>query len=79
MTDTLNPRDAKDIEAAVQWALAESKTLDVLGHGSLTHAGWPGGVVVDSAAADRFANAASRRSKWRARQNRTPSSWSGPF
>ena len=27
MTDTLKPRDAKDVEAAVQWALAENKTL----------------------------------------------------
>src|SRR5689334_2031819 len=34
MTDTLKPRDAKDVEAAVQWALAEGKTLEVLGHGS---------------------------------------------
>ena len=25
MTDTLKPRDAKDVEAAVQWALAEGK------------------------------------------------------
>src|SRR5207237_4751248 len=34
MTDTLKPRDAKDVEAAVQWALAEGKTLEILGHGS---------------------------------------------
>jgi len=34
MADTLKPRDARDAEAAVQWALAEGKTLDVLGHGS---------------------------------------------
>jgi glycolate oxidase FAD binding subunit len=34
MTDILKPRDAKDVEAAVQWALAESKTLEVVGHGS---------------------------------------------
>src|SRR3954468_20143255 len=33
MTDILKPRDAKDIEAAVQWALAEGKTLEIVGHG----------------------------------------------
>src|SRR5437868_5080337 len=34
MTDLLKPRAAKDVEAAVQWALAESKTLELVGHGS---------------------------------------------
>jgi glycolate oxidase FAD binding subunit len=34
MTDTLKPRDAADVEATVQWALAENKTLEILGHGS---------------------------------------------
>jgi glycolate oxidase FAD binding subunit len=34
MTDTLKPRDDKDVEAAVQWALAEGKTLEVIGQGS---------------------------------------------
>ena len=34
MTDTLKPRDAADVEAAVQWALAEGKTLEVLGTGT---------------------------------------------
>jgi len=34
MTDTLKPRDAADVEAAVQWALAEGKTLEIVGHGS---------------------------------------------
>jgi glycolate dehydrogenase FAD-binding subunit len=34
MTDTLKPRDAAEVEAAVQWALAENKTLEILGHGS---------------------------------------------
>src|SRR5882724_754186 len=34
MPDTSKPRDAKDVEAAVAWALAEGKTLEVLGHGS---------------------------------------------
>src|SRR3982074_3654105 len=33
MTDLLKPRDAKDVEAAVQWALAESKTFEIVGHG----------------------------------------------
>jgi len=34
VTDTLKPRDGKDVEAAVQWALAEAKTLEVMGQGS---------------------------------------------
>jgi len=34
MTDTLKPRDGKDVEAAVQWALAEGKTLEIIGQGS---------------------------------------------
>src|SRR4029079_17988602 len=34
MADTLKPRDGKDAEAAVQWALAEGKTLEVIGQGS---------------------------------------------
>ena len=34
MADTVQPRDAKDVEAAVQWALAESKTVEIVGHGS---------------------------------------------
>ena len=34
MTDILNPRDAADVEAAVQWALAEAKTLEIVGKGS---------------------------------------------
>jgi len=34
MPDTSKPRDAKDAEAAVAWALAEGKTLEIVGHGS---------------------------------------------
>jgi glycolate oxidase FAD binding subunit len=34
MTDLLKPRDAKDVEAAVQWALADGRTLEVVGHGT---------------------------------------------
>jgi glycolate dehydrogenase FAD-binding subunit len=34
MVDRLKPRDAKDVEDAVQWALAGSKTLEIVGHGS---------------------------------------------
>jgi glycolate oxidase FAD binding subunit len=34
MADTLKPRDAQDVESAVAWALADGKTLDVVGHGS---------------------------------------------
>src|SRR6187431_1107485 len=34
MTDLLKPRDGQDVEAAVQWALAEGKTFEIIGHGS---------------------------------------------
>jgi glycolate oxidase FAD binding subunit len=34
MTDTLKPRDGNDVEAAVQWALAEGKTLEIVGQGT---------------------------------------------
>ena len=34
MADTLKPRDAKEVEDAIQWALAGGKTLEVLGRGS---------------------------------------------
>ncbi|TMJ01263.1 MAG: FAD-binding protein [Alphaproteobacteria bacterium] len=34
MTSLLKPRDGKDVEAAVHWALAESKTLEIVGQGS---------------------------------------------
>src|SRR5712671_4995083 len=34
MTDLLKPRDAKDVESAVAFALAEGKTLEIVGHGS---------------------------------------------
>src|SRR4029077_15997969 len=33
MTSLLKPRDGKDVEAAVQWALGEGKTLEIVGHG----------------------------------------------
>ena len=41
MPDSLKPRDGKDVEAAVQWALAESKTLEIVGHGSKRAVGRP--------------------------------------
>ena len=34
MSDLLKPRDARDVEAAVEWALAEAKRLEIVGHGS---------------------------------------------
>ena len=39
--DTLKPRDAKDVEDAVCWALSGEKTLDILGHGSKRGIGRP--------------------------------------
>ena len=41
MTDTLKPRDAKEVESAVQWALADGKALEVAGHGSKRAVGRP--------------------------------------
>jgi glycolate oxidase FAD binding subunit len=41
MTDTLKPRDAKDVEDAVQWALGDGKALEVVGHGSKRAIGRP--------------------------------------
>jgi glycolate oxidase FAD binding subunit len=41
MSDLLKPRDGKDVEAAVQWALAESKALELIGGGSKRAVGRP--------------------------------------
>src|SRR5262247_4488450 len=41
MSDTLRPRDAKDVEAAVQWALAEGKAVELVGQGSKRAIGRP--------------------------------------
>src|SRR5215207_4991836 len=41
MTDTLKARDAKDVEHAVQWALAQSKALEIVGGGSKRAIGRP--------------------------------------
>jgi glycolate oxidase FAD binding subunit len=41
MTDTLKPRDGKDVEAAVQGALAGAKTVEIVGHGSKRAIGRP--------------------------------------
>jgi glycolate oxidase FAD binding subunit len=41
MTETLKVRDAKDVENAVQWALGEGKSLEILGHGSKRAIGRP--------------------------------------
>src|SRR5262245_44843500 len=41
MTDALKPCDGKDVENAVQWALAEAKSLEVVGHGSKRAIGRP--------------------------------------
>lgn len=39
--DSLRARDAKDVEAAVQWALAESKSLEIIGQGTKRTLGRP--------------------------------------
>jgi glycolate oxidase FAD binding subunit len=41
MSDVLKPRDAQDVGAAIQWALGQSKTLDVIGSGSKRDVGRP--------------------------------------
>src|SRR5438093_13468054 len=41
MADTLKPRDNKDVEEAVRWALNESKTLEVVGRGTKRALGRP--------------------------------------
>jgi len=41
MSDALKARDAKDVEDAVRWALAEGKTLEVAGRGSKRGLGRP--------------------------------------
>src|SRR5437588_7939667 len=41
MTDILTPRDAKEVEAAVQWALGAERALEIVGHGSKRAIGRP--------------------------------------
>jgi glycolate oxidase FAD binding subunit len=41
VTDTLKPRDAKEAEEAVRWALGEEKTLEIVGQGSKCALGRP--------------------------------------
>ncbi|HEU5019272.1 MAG TPA: FAD-binding protein, partial [Pseudolabrys sp.] len=41
MTDTLNPRDIKEVEESVRWALGEEKTLEIVGQGSKRALGRP--------------------------------------
>ncbi len=41
MTDVLKPQDAQDVAAGIQWALGQSKTLDVTGTGSKRDLGRP--------------------------------------
>ena len=41
MTDTLKPRDAKEVEAAIAWALGDGKSLEIVGHGSKRALGRP--------------------------------------
>ena len=41
MTDRLKPRDARDVEEAVRWAVSDGKALDVVGQGSKRAIGRP--------------------------------------
>jgi glycolate oxidase FAD binding subunit len=41
MTDTLRPRDAKEVEEAVRWALSEDKPLELMGQGTKRALGRP--------------------------------------
>jgi len=42
MTDTLKPRDARQVEEAVRWALSEDKPLELVGQGTKRALGRPG-------------------------------------
>jgi glycolate oxidase FAD binding subunit len=41
MTDRLQPRDGKEVEEAVRWALGNGKTLEIIGRGSKRALGRP--------------------------------------
>ena len=41
MTDVLKPRDAKEVEEAVRWALGNDKALEVAGQGTKRAIGRP--------------------------------------
>jgi glycolate dehydrogenase FAD-binding subunit len=41
VADTLKPRDTKDVEDAVQWALGHGRPLEIIGHGSKRRLGRP--------------------------------------
>src|SRR5450759_154749 len=41
MTDVLKPRDAKEVEEAVRWALGNDKALEVVGQGTKRSIGRP--------------------------------------
>jgi glycolate dehydrogenase FAD-binding subunit len=41
MTDSLKPRDAKEVEEVVRWALGEEKALEIVGQGSKRAIGRP--------------------------------------
>jgi glycolate oxidase FAD binding subunit len=41
MSDIIAPSDHKDVEAAVQWAVAQAKSLEIVGHGSKRALGRP--------------------------------------
>src|SRR4051812_22534322 len=41
MTDILTPRDANEVEQAVQWALGAGRALEIVGHGSKRALGRP--------------------------------------
>ena len=41
MADPLKVRDIKDVETAVRWAVAENKSLEVVGRGSKRSLGRP--------------------------------------
>jgi len=41
MSDHYKPSDRKDIESAVQWAIAGGKSLEIIGHGSKRLLGRP--------------------------------------
>ena len=45
MADTLKPRDAKEVEDAVRWALGNEKPLEIAGRGTKRTIGRPMNIV----------------------------------